>query len=115
MEEQAFEKIIAIYCELEINLLNEIVKHFKINEEFLNSDNWRMQKLEELGLLNSDIVKYISTTTGKTPKEIKKALNEIGVSSVNMNDLDKAHKDGFLKINPFILMQKQTVQNLVNH
>jgi len=115
MEEQAFEKIIVMYSELEINLLNEIVKHFKINEEFLNSDNWRMQKLEELGLLNNDIVKYISITTGKTPKEIKKALNEIGVSSANMNDLDKAHKDGFLKIDPSILMQKQTVQNLVNH
>lgn len=115
MVEQAFEKIMAMYSELETNLLNEIVKHFKINEEFINSDNWRMQKLEELGLLNNDIVKYISTTTGKTPKEIKKALNEIGINSVNMNDLDKAHKDGFLKIDPSILMQKQIVQNLVKH
>lgn len=115
MNEDAFEKLIKMYNELELKLLDEIVKHFKINEEFINSDYWRMQKLEELGLLNNEIVQYLSTMIDKTPKEINDELSKIGIETLDMKKLNKAHKDGFLKMDPSILMEKQVAQNLVKH
>lgn len=115
MNEKAFKKVIDSYSELETKLLDEIVSHFKINEEFINSDYWRLEKLEELGLLNRNIIEYIAKTTKYTPTEIEKALNQIGFDTLNMNNLNNAYKGGFIQVDPSILLQKQVVQNLINY
>lgn len=113
--EEALKKLINMYEELETKLLDEIVKHFNINNEFINSDYWRAEKLKELGLLNSNIINYIAEVTDKTPKEIKEALEKIGKNTLNVNNLNNAYKGGLLKINPSILIQNQVVQNLIQH
>ena len=69
MNEEALKKLSNTYSELEMKLLDELVQHFKINEEFINSDYWRIQKLEELGILSENIVKYVSQAIKKTPTE----------------------------------------------
>lgn len=115
MDEEVIKKLLNIYSELETKLLDEIVKHFKINEEFINSDFWRIAKLEELGILNNNIVNYIAEAVNKTPKEIEEALNKIGVDTLNINKLDKAYKDGFIKINPSILLENNIIENLINY
>lgn len=115
MNEEAFKKLISMYSELETRLLNEIVKHFMINEEFINSDYWRLEKLQELGLLNQNIVNYITKVTKRNPKEIELAINKIGFEALNINNLNKAYDGGLLKINPSILLEKQVVQNLINY
>ena len=115
MNEEALQRIINSYSELESKLLKEIVRHFKINEEFINSDYWRLQKLEELGLLNKNIVKYIAQETKQTPMEIEKALNTIGFDTLNMNNLNEAYKGGLLEINPATLLENGVVQNLINY
>ena len=113
--EEALKKLINMYSELETKLLDEIVKHFNINKEFINSDYWRAEKLEELGLLNNKIIDYIAEVTDKTPKEIKEAFEKIGYNTLNINNLNNAYKGGFLKIDPSILLQKQVVQNLIQY
>ncbi len=115
MYENALKKIINIYSELETKLLDEIVKHFNINEEFINSDYWRLEKLQELGLLNQNITKYIAEATKRTPEEIVQALEKIGKDTLNINNLNDAYKGGYLKIDPSTLVQKQIVQNLIEH
>ena len=115
MNEEALKKLINMYSELETKLLDEIVEHFKINEEFINSDYWRVEKLEELGLLNQNIVNYIAKSTNKTPKEIEIALNTIGFDTLNINNLNNAYKGGLLKISPEVLLEKQIIQNLINY
>ena len=113
MNEEAIQKLIDIYSELETKLLDEIVKHFNYNEEFINSDYWRFEKLEELGLLNENIIEYIAKVTNKTPDEIKKALKIIGFDILNMNNLNNAYKGGFLQIDPAILIQNNTINNII--
>lgn len=113
--EKAFRKLINSYSELETKLLDEIVSHFKLNEEFIHSDYWRLEKLEELGLLSENIVAYIADTTRKTPNEIKKAIETVGFNNIGMDELNKAYKGGYLQINPKILLENATVQNLIQH
>lgn len=114
-DEGAFRKIINSYSELETKLLDEIVSHFKLNEEFINSDYWRIEKLEELGLLNENIVEYIANATKRMPDEIKKAIETIGFNSIEIDELNKAYKGGYLQINPKLLLENATVQNLIQH
>ena len=113
MNEEVFQKLINIYSELETKLLNEIVKHFNYNDEFINSDYWRFEKLKELGLLNENIVKYIAEVTDKTPAEIKKAIQQLGNQSINMNNLNEAYRGGLIEIDPNILIENQVVDNLI--
>ncbi len=114
-DEKVFRKIINSYSELETKLLDEIVSHFKLNEEFINSDYWKLEKLEELGLLSENIVEYIANVTKKTPKEIKKDIETIGFDNIRMDELNKAYKGGYLQINPKTLLENVTVQNLIQH
>jgi len=114
MNDEAIKKLIMIYSELETKLLDEIVSHFNINEEFINSDYWRIEKISELGLMNENIVKYIAEVTNRTSKEIKIALQKIAKENLNMNRLNEAYKGGFLEINPIILIQNQVIENLIN-
>lgn len=113
--EEALSKIINTYSELETKLLEEIVSHFNINEEFINSDYWRIEKLKELGLLNENIVKYIAKATNKNPLEIQSALEKIGFNTLNINNLNQAYKGGYLQINPHILMENNVVNNLIKY
>lgn len=115
MNEEAIKKLLNIYSELETKLLEKIVEHFKINEEFINSDYWRVTKLEELGVLNNNTIKYIAEVTDKTPKEIEEALKKVGYEALNINRLNEAYKGGLLKVNPSILIENQVIENLVNY
>jgi hypothetical protein len=114
MNEEAIQKLIDIYSGLEAQLLDEIVKHFKFNEEFINSDYWRFEKLAELGALNSNTIRYIAEATNRTPKEIEKAIKKIGYDTLNINRLKKAYQDRLIKINPNKLIENQVIENLIN-
>jgi hypothetical protein len=58
--EQALEKIIKLYTQIEEDLLKEIASHFFIEDEFQNSDYWRVRKLEELGQFNQFTIEYLA-------------------------------------------------------
>lgn len=115
MNNETIKKLLNIYSELETKLLDEIVEHFKINEEFINSDYWRVTKLEELGVLNNNIIKYIAEVMNKTPEEIKEALKTVGYKVLNINRLNEAYNGGLLKVNPSILTENQVIENLINY
>lgn len=115
MNDEAIKKLLNIYSELETKLLDEIVKHFKINEEFTNSDFWRVTKLEELGVLNNNIIKYIAEVTNRTPEEIEEALRTVGYEALNMDNLNNAYRGGLLKVNPSILIENKVIENLINY
>lgn len=113
--EEALKKLINMYSELEAYLLDEIIKHFNYNEEFINSDYWKASKLEELGLLNDNILKYIAKVTNRTPREIKDAFEKIGYNIFNENNLNEAYIGGLIRINPSILVQNNVVHNLIEN
>lgn len=112
--EKAISKLLKMYEKIENDLLVKIASHFSINEEFLNSDYWRIKKLEEMGLFNQDIIDYLKRETKKTDLEIKNALNEIGIETINLDKFNKLFEDEMLKINPNILINNYTIKNIIN-
>lgn len=112
---KAIEPLVKMYEEIENDLLIKIAQNFKVNEEFLNSDYWRIKKLEEMGLFNGEVIKYISKYTKKTNRAIKKALEDIGYDTLNINKLKGAFKEDKLKVKPDILLQNGVIQSIIDN
>lgn len=112
--EKAIKPLLEMYEKIENDLLIQIASHFSVNEEFLNSDYWRIKKLEEMGLFNQEVIDYISRYSGKTNKEIKRALNKISIDTINMDKLNRLFEDEVLKINPNILINNYVIENIIN-
>lgn len=80
--DKAIEPICKYFSKIQTDLLKKIIEHFMYNDEFINSDLWRIKKLEELGVFNEEIVKYIAKVTSKSPEMIRKCLNNIGIETI---------------------------------
>lgn len=112
---KAIEPLLEMYTKIESDLLSMIAEHFKSNAEFLNSDYWRIQKLEEMGLFNEEVIEYLAKYTNRTKEEILKALEEIGYDTFNINKLESAFENGKIRINPNTLIENNTIQNIINN
>lgn len=112
---KAIEPLLEMYTKIESDLLSMIAEHFKSNAEFLNSDYWRIQKLEEMGLFNEEVIEYLAKYTNRTREEILKALEEIGYDTFDINKLENAFEHGKIRINPNTLIENNTIQNIINN
>jgi len=112
--EKAIKPLIDMYEQIENDLLIKIAGHFSVNSEFLNSDYWRIQKLQEMGLFNQEVIEYIARYSNKTKEQVLKALNQIGIDTVNIDNLNRLFEDEVLKINPNILKENYTIKNMIN-
>ena len=111
--EQACEKLIGMYAEIETELLKLIAKHFNVNEEFINSDVFRFRKLSEMGVLNEEVIEYLAKATNRTKDEILKALEQIGIDTVDISKLTGLYKDGKFNINPTIFKNNLTINSMI--
>lgn len=112
---KAVEPLLKMYTKIENDLLVMIAEHFKINDEFLNSDYWRIKKLEEIGLFNREVIEYLAQYSDVTKEEILKALEDIGYNVFDIQKLENAFENGSLKINPNTLLENYTIQNIINN
>ncbi len=112
--QSAIKSIISIYSKMEVELIEKIAEHFKINEEFINSDYWYFEKLKELGGLNNETLKLLEEYTGKTKKELAKAMKDIGISSIPVDQLNIATQKNAL-LNPETIINSVNIQNIIQY
>lgn len=112
--QNAVKPILSIYSKIELELIEKIAEHFKINEEFINSDYWYFEKLKELGGLNNEVIKLLAEYTERTKKELLRAMKDIGVSSVPVDQLNIATKKNAL-LNPETIINSVNIQNIIKH
>lgn len=112
--EKAILPLTEMYSQIEMDLLIKIARHFSINEEFMNSDYWRIKKLDEMGLFNSEVVDYIARYSSKTNEEVLKALEKIGAETVNFDKLNHLFEDEVLKVDPIVLKDNYAIRNIIN-
>lgn len=98
--EKAIKPIVKMYSDLETELMIKIAEHFKINEEFINSDFWKIQKLDEMGAFNKQVLDYLSKYTKQSPKKIKQALQEVYNATIDFDTLRSQYKNGKILISP---------------
>lgn len=110
--QKAIKPIISIYTQVELELIEKLAEHFNLNEEFINSDYWYLEKLKELGGFNNETMKLLEKYTGKTRQELLKAMKDIGVSSIPIDQLNIAKQEGLL-LNPDAIVNNISIQNLI--
>lgn len=113
--EQAMEPIVKMYSELETELMVLLAKHFKINEEFINSDFLRIQKLDEMGAFNKEVIDYISRYTKRSPSKIKKALKDVYNANIDFDTLRSAYDNGKILINPTEILNDTTLVGIMRY
>lgn len=116
MEEKiqtAIKPILSLYNKIELELIEKIASHFNLNEEFINSDYWYFEKLKEMGGLNNETLKLLEEYTGKTRKEILKAMKDIGIKSIPMDQLNTATQQNAL-LDPDKIINSTVIQNIIN-
>lgn len=112
--QSAIKPIISIYSQIELDIIEKIAEHFKINEEFINSDYWYFEKLKELGGLNNETIKLLEKYTGKTKQELLKAMKDIGIKAIPTEQLNIATEKGAL-LNPQSIINSVNIQNIINY
>ena len=112
--QKAIKPILSIYSKIELELIEKIAKHFNINEEFINSDYWYFEKLKELGSLNNEILKLLQEYTGKTKQELLKAMKDIGINSIPVEQLNIATQKNAL-LNPETIINSANIQNIIQY
>lgn len=112
--QKAIKPILSIYSKIELELIEKIAEHFKINEEFINSDYWYFEKLKELGGLNNETLKLLEKYTGKTRQELLEAMKDIGISSIPVDQLNIATQKNAL-LNPETIINSTNIQNIIQY
>lgn len=116
-----FDKLIApfieIYQNIERDLLIKIASHFKLYEDigFKNSMEWYIKKIEELGGLNQEAVEIISKYSKIPKSKIIKMLKEAGLSTLDIEVVEKLNKVRPYKIDIDKLMVSETFNDIVNN
>lgn len=112
--QNAITPILNMYSKIELELIEKIAKHFNLNDEFINSDYWYFEKLKELGGLNNETLKLLKEYTGKTKQELLKAMQDIGVNSVPVDQLNIATQKNAL-LDPNKIINSVNIQNLIKY
>ena len=107
------QPIIAIYNQIEMELLEKVAKRFDVYDKVGGSLEWQAKKLDELGALTNEAVKVIAQMSKRSDKEIAKMLNEASVGNIDMDLLDMAYTNGFIFVDPQKLMQSPALRATV--
>lgn len=112
--QSAIKPILSIYSKIELELIEKIAEHFNINEEFINSDYWYFEKLKEMGGLNGETLKLLEEYTGKTKQELLKAMKDIGINSIPVDQLNIATQKN-ASLNPETIINSANIQNIIQY
>lgn len=107
------QPIIAIYNQIEMELLEKVAKRFDVYDKVGGSLEWQLRKLDELGALTNEAVKVISSMSKRGEKEIAQMLNDASLGNIDMNLLETAFINGFIFVDPKKLMQSEALRATV--
>lgn len=115
--DKLIEPFIKIYQDLEHDLVVKIATHFKLYEDigFENSMKWYAKKVEELGGLNQEEINIISKQTNISKKKIIEMLKKAGISTLNLEDIQKANEKGIFNVDIDRLINSNAFNDIVNN
>ena len=107
------QPIIAIYNQIEMELLEKVAKRFDVYDKIGGSLEWQLKKLDELGALSTEAAKVIASMSKKGEREIAQMLKDASLGNIDMDLLDTAFTNGFIFVDPQKLMQSEALRATV--
>lgn len=82
------QPVVHVYRALEDEIFEMIAKRLVTKEDVTQDTvfEWQVDKLNQLRLINEDTIKALAKATGKAEKEIRKAIYEAGIQTIESVD-----------------------------
>lgn len=80
--ERCPDRIVDLWAQAEQDIIADMARKINAYDFFSSASDRQAWKLKEMGLMNDDILVRLSKLTGRTVKELKKLLNEAGMTSL---------------------------------
>src|SRR5690554_6194345 len=118
------EPVVDIYRALENEIFLMVAKRLKTSKD-ISADTvfeWQIDKMNQLRLINEDTIKALSRATGLAEKEIRKAIHDTGIITIESVDKElkniypplpiPSHIDNILE--SFVNQTFREIDNFVN-
>jgi hypothetical protein len=106
--------IIELYNEIEQELLVNIAKRFKANDDIGGTLEWQLKKLHDLGALNGENVRTIAKYSGRSEKVIREAIETAGLDNIDTSTLNEAYNEEIIAKNPKNIYKSTAILNVIN-
>lgn len=107
------QSIVNIFNAMETALLIDIAERFDTYDKIGGTLEWQIKKLNELGSLNAQAVKTISSYSSKTEEEILIMLEQAGFANIDMDVLNKAYQLGRISVDPAKMMDSPVMKAIL--
>ena len=87
MLESLPDTLVDLYGVVEIDILSDMARRIKTYDYFIPAALHQNQKLQELGMMQTEITKRLSSLTGRTQKEIVELLSDASAEAIE-DDID---------------------------
>lgn len=81
--QQLAESVDGIYIDLEAQILQNIARHLQGWEQPIDTDQWLLQKLAEIGKLNQENIRLIAKMSGLSQTAAERMLNDAAQDAIN--------------------------------
>lgn len=73
-QQEISDPIVGIYTDLEARLMQNIARHLRDYGELIDSDEWQLRKLAEIGKLNKENIRIIAQMSGQNMIAVQRML-----------------------------------------
>lgn len=110
------EPLVNIYNNIEHDLLVKIASFFELDESVTvdNSLDWYFRKLKEIGVLNQESIRIISSYSKISKEKITKALSEAGYGSVSEARIEQLTTQNITNVSWEDLINSKSIKNTIN-
>lgn len=112
--EKVVKPILETFNEIELELITNIASQFKLSEEINDISRWQTNKLLSINGFDRTNIRSISKYSGKTQRQIKKALTTVGYEIINKPLYRKAYEKKKLIKEPTIVYENAQIRNIIN-
>lgn len=120
--ERCPDRIVDLWSQAETDMLVDMARKINAYDYFSSATEWQAKKLKEMGLMNEEILRRLSALTGRTTAELKRLMNEAGMTALATDDAAyraAGHEPGPIKDNPALISVmdaslKKTANSMVN-
>jgi hypothetical protein len=78
--------MVELYSQAEMDILADMARRISTYDYFIPAAQWQYKKLIEMGNYHSNVLKILSTLTGKTTEEIRGLMQEAGQKALKFDD-----------------------------
>ena len=80
------DELVGLYSDVETEILESVVSRIQKTKALTPASVYQLEKLRDLGRLNSDVTKILAKALGVSQKQVKRMMQEAGVEALSVDD-----------------------------